>query len=109
MPKILTALIMAFILSNLACTETGTQPAPGNSNQPEIKTYQAVGIVTKMNQERRAVEINHEDIEGLMPAMTMEFYVKDRALLERIRVGDKVNFTIEEKLGTQVISKIEKQ
>ena len=108
MLKLLTTLVLAFILLNLACASTQTQQPPDNSNQPEIKTYQAVGIITKINQERRAVEINHEDIAGLMPTMTMEFHVKDRALLEKIQVGDKVSFTIEEKLGTEVISKIEK-
>jgi Cu/Ag efflux protein CusF len=107
--RLLFTFIFILNVLSLACTNAPTQLAPNNSNQLDIKTYQGVGIITKINQERRAVEINHEDIEGLMPAMTMEFVVKDRALLEGLQVGDKVNFTIEEKLGTFVISTIKKQ
>ena len=66
---------------------------------PEVvvgKPYPGRGVVTIINIKEAWVEIDHEDIEGLMPAMQMEFWVKDRSLLRNIRVGDKVDFVIVE-------------
>ena len=37
----------------------------------------------------------HEEIPGFMSAMTMEFEVKDPAILAEIRPDDEVNFTLE--------------
>jgi Cu/Ag efflux protein CusF len=56
-----------------------------------------------------SVELDHEDIPGLMPAMIMEFYVKDKQMLVPLKVGDKVEFTIEEKNNTEIISAIKKR
>jgi Cu/Ag efflux protein CusF len=38
----------------------------------------------------------------------MEWSVKDRAMLKRVRVGDKVNFTIEDDNGSEVITGLKK-
>lgn len=56
-----------------------------------------------------SVELNHGEIVGLMPAMRMEFYVKERSLLDGIKVGDVVEFTIEEKGTSETISEIKKK
>jgi Cu/Ag efflux protein CusF len=37
--------------------------------------------VTALDPKLPAIEIDHGDIKGLMPAMEMEFHVKDKALL----------------------------
>ena len=60
------------------------------------KPYPGRGVVRIINRKEGWVEIDHEDIEGLMPAMQMEFWVKDISLLRRIRVGDKVEFVVVE-------------
>jgi Cu(I)/Ag(I) efflux system protein CusF len=90
-----------------------SEPAP-TVNQTAAKTYRSVGVVTKVVLENPygnppSVELDHEEIEGLMPPMIMEFYVKEKSLLAGIKVGDRVEFTIEEKGGTEVISAINKQ
>lgn len=38
------------------------------------------------------VTIQHEEIPGFMPAMTMPFYLKDRSLADGLEVGDRVRF-----------------
>lgn len=76
--------------------------------KPTDGLYPAKGTVTKINNELGSVELDHEDIPNLMPAMKMEFYVKDKAMLKPIAVGDAVNFTIEYKQGTEVIIAIGK-
>lgn len=56
--------------------------ANGNGNS-KIKLFNGKGIVTKINLELGSVELDHEAIEGSMPAMLMEFYVKEKASLIR--------------------------
>lgn len=62
---------------------------------PKNGNYNGKGIVTKINTELGSIEFNHEEIPGLMPPMIMEFFVKDKALLNGLNVGDKVDFVIE--------------
>ncbi|MEE8580740.1 MAG: SCO family protein [Myxococcota bacterium] len=57
--------------------------------------YPARGVVQDVNAEYGQVVIAHEDIPGLMPAMTMNFDVPDEALLERLVPGSVIEFTVE--------------
>ena len=86
---------------------------PSNSaaaTQPVVKdgNYDGKGKVTKIDMKIGSVEVDHEDIKGLMPAMKMEFYVTDKAMLGPLTVGDVVDFTILYKGGTETVTKIEK-
>jgi Cu/Ag efflux protein CusF len=58
--------------------------------------YQGTGVVKLINFKEGWIEIEHEEIKGLMPAMEMEWWVKDRSLLKSVLVGDKVDFTVVE-------------
>lgn len=77
-------------------------------NEPKVKTYKSKGVVTKINLEIVSVELNHEKIEDLMPAMIMEFYVKEKSELEVLKVGDKVSFVLEDNQGQERIISIKK-
>jgi protein SCO1/2 len=57
--------------------------------------YDAHGVVEDVNREYGQVVIAHDDIPGLMPAMTMSFDVPDRALLETLAPGQAVDFQLE--------------
>ncbi len=54
------------------------------------------------------MEIDHEEIKDFMPAMQMEWSVRDRSMLKSVRVGDKVNFTVEDDNGNEVITELKK-
>jgi len=56
--------------------------------------YDASGVVRAVRAEERLVTIEHGDIEGLMPAMTMSFDVADAALLDGIEPGQYVEFRL---------------
>jgi len=56
--------------------------------------YSTTGTVEDVDRERGQVLIEHGDVEGLMPAMTMNFVVPDRALLERLEAGQRIQFEI---------------
>lgn len=75
---------------------------------PPIKHYNGKGIVTKINMELGSVELDHEEIKGLMPKMIMEFLVKEKSQLEKLKVGDKVDFVLEDKGGAETLSEIKK-
>ena len=57
-------------------------------------TWAGKGIVRGLLMEEKQVEIEHGDIDGLMPAMTMSFDVADPALLTGIREGMDVEFQL---------------
>ena len=60
----------------------------------EVRRYPAHGIVHDAMPERSQVVVAHDEIPGLMPAMTMNFHVSDEALLEKLLPGNEVDFVI---------------
>jgi Cu/Ag efflux protein CusF len=90
-------------------TQVGVASAtPQAQPAAAAKTYSGVGFVRLINLKEGWLEIDHEEIKGLMPAMQMEWSVRDRAILKSVRVGDKVNFTVEDDNGTEVITELQK-
>ena len=82
---------------------------PSNTfDKPKIKTANGTGIITKINLEIGSVELDHEEIKGLMSKMIMEFYVSDVKMLEKLKVGDKVDFVLEDNAGVEQIINIKK-
>ena len=55
----------------------------------------AHGTVVDVARDERQVVIEHDDIPGLMPAMTMNFEVPDPALLETLAPGQVIDFEVE--------------
>lgn len=120
-------LLLSVVLLATTCQKRRATPTSQTSNSPstlampqatpspEVRNYYGTGIVTKVVRENpydkslASVELNHGEIVGLMPAMRMEFYVKDVSLLDGIKVGDMVDFTIEEKGSTEIVSEIKKK
>ena len=91
-------------------TGTPRPPAPAPTEPPPIKdgNYNGKGTVYKIDLNLGSVGLNHDDIVGLMPAMQMEFYVTDKALLKGLALGDKVDFVIVYKGGRETINSIKK-
>ena len=84
-------------------------PAANTSDKSKIKTFNGKGVVTKINLELGSVALDHEEIKGLMPAMEdMEFYVSDRKMLDKLKVGDKADFVLEDNAGAERIISIKK-
>ena len=66
------------------------------------------GEIRKVDKESKKLTIRHQPITNLeMPAMTMIFRVQDLALLDRVKVGDKVRFAAEKQDGAFVVTQIE--
>ncbi len=74
--------------------------SPVRAQEPSIGLYRGLGVVTAINPETGSLTINHQNIEGLMPAMEMLFRVDPRSLSDRVRPGDEVEFQVEGKTYT---------
>jgi len=61
---------------------------------PEWEEWEVRGVVRDVLHEDGQVVIEHEDIPGLMSAMTMSFDVPDAVLLGRMEKGMVVSFTL---------------
>ncbi len=68
----------------------------------------AVGEVRKLDKSSGKVTLKHGEIKSLdMPPMTMVFRARDAALLDKIKVGDKVRFKAEDAGGSLFVTAIE--
>lgn len=66
------------------------------------------GEVRKVDQAAGKVTLKHGEIKNLdMPPMTMVFTVRDKALLENVKAGDKVAFTVEKEGGLYVVTTLQ--
>ncbi len=60
----------------------------------DSELYEGVGVVEDVDRAAEQVVIAHEEIVGLMPAMTMNFDVAHPALLEPLEPGQTVRFKL---------------
>lgn len=68
----------------------------------------AEGEVRKVDKEAQKVTIKHGPLKELdMPGMTMVFRVKDPAMLDELKVGEKINFTTEKLGGSFTVTSFE--
>jgi Cu/Ag efflux protein CusF len=67
------------------------------------------GEIRKVDKAAKKITIKHGRIANLdMPGMTMVFQAADPALVDKVKVGDKVKFAAEDKAGVLTVTKIEK-
>ncbi len=66
------------------------------------------GEVRKVDKDAKKITIRHGEIVNLgMPAMTMVFVARDPALLDKVKVGDKIRFSAERAEGVIAVTRIE--
>jgi Cu(I)/Ag(I) efflux system protein CusF len=66
------------------------------------------GEVRKVDKDAKKITIKHGPISSInMPPMTMVFQVKDPAMLDQVKTGDKVRFEAEKAGSAYVVTKIE--
>ena len=66
------------------------------------------GEVRKIDLEGSKVTLKHAEIKNLdMPGMTMVFVVKDKAMLDKLKAGDKVQFKAIDDAGKITVTEIQ--
>lgn len=92
-----TAVRGLFAVAMAACISAAQAQAP-----------LAEGEIRRVDKEGARVTIKHGEIRNLdMPPMTMVFQVRDKALLDQVKPGDKVRFAAEKMEGKYTVTHIE--
>src|ERR1051326_7639952 len=102
----LFTLCVATLLAVVSAVVIGRFNADGNSSARE--TFEVTGRVRSLETGGKTVRIEHEEIPGYMPAMTMPFAVRDAGALKGLAAGDAVKFQLVVSDHDSWISRIEK-
>ena len=99
---ILAACVSAQAQTGGGATATGAPPSATSSAD------MSQGEVRKVDKESQKITLKHGEIKNLeMPGMTMVFQVKEPAMLDAVKQGDKVQFKAEKAGGALVITDIQ--
>ncbi len=89
-----TTQLLATLLLTLGATAMAAMPM-------------ADGEVRKIDIAAKKITLKHGEIKNLdMPPMSMVFQVQDKALLDKVKTGDKVNFTADKVNGAYTVLSI---
>jgi Cu/Ag efflux protein CusF len=101
------ALILATALAVPAAFADDTHHKPAASTSAETAAW-TEGEVRRVDKDAKKITIKHGPLPHLeMPAMTMVFQVRDAALLDQVKPGDKVRFQAEKEGGAYVVTRIQ--
>jgi Cu(I)/Ag(I) efflux system protein CusF len=85
-----------------------TQHQKPGAEAAQAATAMSEGEVRRVDKSAKKITLRHGPLANLdMPAMTMVFQVTDPAMLDQVKVGDKVKFVAEKSDGAFTITKIE--
>jgi Cu(I)/Ag(I) efflux system protein CusF len=75
--------------------------------KPAAGSHQATGVVKKVDPKAGTVTLAHEPVKSLKwSAMTMDFQVKDKSLLDKLAVNKKVEFEFVQQGKDYVITSV---
>lgn len=101
----LAGLLLATLLSAPAWAQTAVDHSSMGHAQASDMTD---GEVRRINLESGKLTIKHAEIKNLdMPGMTMVFTAKDKAMLSKVKVGDKIKFTAVSESGQYWVTAIQ--
>ena len=89
----LAAFLAAFVLALAAGAPAAAQS--GGTRAMDQKAHRGTGTVKSVDAAKGTVTIDHEAINSInWPAMTMSFKARDKAMLNAVRPGEKVEFSL---------------
>ena len=99
-----TAIALSSFLSGHAFAAASAQPTQMEmANSPSLTD----GEVKKIDKEQGKITLKHGAIKHMdMPGMTMVFLAQDKAMLDTVKVGDKVRFRVVEQGGKMTVTEI---
>jgi Cu/Ag efflux protein CusF len=101
--------IVAALGAALAAPVWAQKPAADHSaHHGAGQAALADGEIRKVDKDTKKITIKHGPMPSLdMPPMTMVFQVKDPAMLDTVKPGDKVKFQAEKLGGAFTVTRIE--
>jgi Cu/Ag efflux protein CusF len=111
MNKLLLASLLACaaVLPGAAQTTDADHAAhhPAGASAPADASVLTDGEVRRIDKTASKITLKHGEIKNLdMPPMTMVFQVKDAAMLDTVKLGDKVRFHVEKQGGAFVVTEL---
>ena len=106
----MASVAFASTLSVAAAPQAMAQPArSGDIVLAQASTTDMTdGEIRKVDKDTKKITIKHGEIKNLdMPGMTMLFQVKDPAMLDMVKPGDRVKFRAEKAGGAIVVTEIQ--
>lgn len=105
---VLVSITTATLFSGSAFGQASVDPGKIGDMKITASNEMAEGVVRKIDKDAKKITIKHGEIKSLeMPPMNMVFQVRDLALLERVKVADKVQFTVVKEGGALVVTDIQ--
>ena len=75
---------------------------------PHLSNDLAEGEVRRIDPGTQKITIKHGEIKSMdMPPMTMVFTAAQPALLNNLKVGDKIRFAVDQQAGKMTVTRIE--
>jgi protein SCO1 len=79
-----TAMLLCLAIGLAACKKA----------DEKAQHYETRGIIRGFSPDRQTIEIEHENIAGFMPSMTMPFSARDRKEIVDLKTGDAISFRL---------------
>jgi protein SCO1/2 len=99
----------ATALAALAALAFCTGCPPTAPPAADDKGYDIKGTVMSVDSAKQTVNLDHEDVPGVMKGMRMDFRVEDAKLLEGLHEGDRVQGRFKKTDAGYLITKLEKR
>lgn len=80
---------IALLLCGVAACDRRTE-----STDSTARRYDARGIIRAVAPDRKTIDVEHEDIRGFMPSMTMPFSLHDPKGGSGFKIGDAISFRL---------------
>ena len=108
-PTLSTLAGLALVISALSSPALAQTGDPSKAPAASAAATETIdGEIKKVDKSTKKLTIKHGEIKSLeMPGMTMVFQVKDPAMLDQVKTGDKVRFKTEKANGGFVVTELQ--
>ena len=108
MKRTAIAALLAAALGLPAFADAAQHKKDAAAETPTSQSVLSDGEVRRVDKDAKKITVRHGPLSNLdMPAMTMVFQVKDPAMLDQVKAGDKIKFQAEKVGGAFMITRIE--
>lgn len=94
------ALLLFLVSLAIGCGE--------KSDVADARQYEVRGVVRALPPDEQTIVVEHEDVPGFMPAMTMPFIVREKKARAALRPGDAISFRLNITADDSWIDRIER-
>ncbi|MGQ3051290.1 MAG: copper-binding protein [Roseateles sp.] len=104
-PGLFAATLLTVALLSPAAWAAGSGAPPAQASAPTASAEMTDAEVRKVDRDTGRLTLKHADIKSLdMPAMTMVFQVRDKAMLDKLQPGTRIQFNAVSEGGKFVVT-----